>query len=216
MKKIMCLVLMLILVISPAYAYDTNTYKIDMPNNFKKSENNDYWQSENENVSASILIYTEDNTNNLDISSFEKNDLDKSGYTKELKEKFNTLDESIIIDDYSLTLDKISSYKAIKIDLKSSSKISDEKNSIVYQRQYITSSKNLIYYITVSSSNEDSLNNEEIKNILNSFKIKDELIEKQQEYIKYYICLGGIIIFGIALLILSIKTKKTTLKEKEK
>lgn len=216
MKKIMCLVLMLILVISPAYAYDTNTYKIDIPNNFKKSENNDYWQSENENVSASILIYTEDNTNNLDISSFEKNDLDKSGYTKELKEKFNTLDESIIIDDYSLTLDKISSYKAIKIDLKSSSKISDEKNSIVYQRQYITSSKNLIYYITVSSSNEDSLNNEEIKNILNSFKIKDELIEKQQEYIKYYICLGGIIIFGIALLILSIKTKKTTLKEKEK
>ena len=45
------------------YAYDTTTYRIDIPNNFKKSENNDYWQSEDEKVSANILIYTEDNTN---------------------------------------------------------------------------------------------------------------------------------------------------------
>ena len=80
---------------------------------------------------------------------------------------------------------------------------------IVYQRQYITSSKNFIYYVTVSSSDEDSLDSEEIKNVLNSFKIKDELIERQPEYLKYYICLGGIVIFGISILILSIKTTKT-------
>ena len=204
MKKAIYLILMLVLSISPVYAYDTTTYRIDIPNNFKKSENNDYWQSEDEKVSANILIYTEDNTNNLDISSFEKADLDKNKYVKELEKNFGSLDETINLSDYSVTLDKISSYKAIKIDLKSSYKISDEKDSIVYQRQYITSSKNFIYYVTVSSSNEDSLDSEEIKNVLNSFKIKDELIERQQEYLKYYICLGGIVI-----LILSIKTTKT-------
>lgn len=209
MKKAIYLILMLVLSISPVYAYDTTTYRIDIPNNFKKSENNDYWQSEDEKVSANILIYTEYNTNNLDISSFEKTDLDKNKYVKELEKNFGSLDEAINLSDYSVTLDKISSYKAIKIDLKSSYKISDEKNSIVYQRQYITSSKNFIYYVTVSSSNEASLDSEEIKNVLNSFKIKDELIERQQEYLKYYICLGGIVIFGISILILSIKTTKT-------
>ena len=30
---------MLVLSISPVYAYDTTTYRIDIPNNFKKSEN---------------------------------------------------------------------------------------------------------------------------------------------------------------------------------
>ena len=125
-----------------------------------------------------------------------------------MEKNFDSLDEAINLSNYSVTLDKISSYKAIKIDLKSSYKISDEKDSIVYQRQYITSSKNFIYYVTVSSSNEASLDSEEIKNVLNSFKIKDELIERQQEYLKYYICLGGIVIFGIAVLILSIKTTK--------
>ena len=46
MKKAIYLILMLVLSISPVYAYDTTTYGINIPNSFKKSDNNYYCQSE--------------------------------------------------------------------------------------------------------------------------------------------------------------------------
>lgn len=219
MKKIILYLLMLFIVptsMNAGYAYDNNYYDINIPNTFKKSDNENYWQKEDKNSSLNILIQIEENTNNLDIVSLNEDDLYKNEYIGELKEYFASFNSSIEISNYSITLDKISSYDAIKIDLESKNKISDEKLSLVYQNQYIMSSKNYVYYITISSSDKSNLNSEEVNEILKSFKIKDKLIEKKSELFKYYICLGIILLFAIAVVILSIKTTKESNKNKNK
>lgn len=219
MKKIILYLLMLFIFpasMNAVYAYDNNYYDINIPNTFKKSDNENYWQKEDKNSSLNILIQIEENTNNLDIVSLNEDDLYKNEYIGELKEYFASFNSSIEISNYSITLDKISSYDAIKIDLESKNKISDEKSSLVYQNQYIMSSKNYVYYITISSSDKSNLNSEEVNEILKSFKIKDKLIEKKSELFKYYICLGIILLFAIAVVILSIKTTKESNKNKNK
>ena len=76
------------------YAYSTDIYDIDIPDGFYKAENNDYWQKEGEDSSLSILIYTEKNKNNLDLSSYSEDDIDEEEYINALKRgghSFNTL-----------------------------------------------------------------------------------------------------------------------------
>ena len=66
-----------IISISLVYAYSTDIYDIDILDGFYKAENNDYWQKEGEDSSLSILIYTEKNKNNLDLSSYSEDDIDE-------------------------------------------------------------------------------------------------------------------------------------------
>ena len=67
---------------------------------------------------------------------------------------------------------------------------------MVYQRQYVTSSKNYIYYVTISSTNKNYLDSDELNNILSTFKINDELLKKTYDLKKYYIALTALILLG--------------------
>lgn len=197
-----------IISISLVYAYSTDIYDIDILDGFYKAENNDYWQKEGEDSSLSILIYTEKNKNNLDLSSYSEDDIDEEEYINALKRSLSDLGEDIQINTSSVKLVSVNNYPAIKMEVASSYKISDEANSDVYQLQYIFTSKNYVYHITVSSSAKENLSSSEVSSIINSFTIKDEQIKKQNDFTKYYITLGIIIVFGALVLICSKKITK--------
>ena len=136
------------------YAYSTDIYDIDIPDGFYKAENNDYWQKEGEDSSLSILIYTEKNKNNLDLSSYSEDDIDEEEYINALKRSLSNLGEDIQINTSSVKMVSVNNCPAIKMEVASSYKISDEANSDVYQLQYIFTSKNYVYHLTISSSDK--------------------------------------------------------------
>ena len=184
-----------------------STYDIKIPTSFKKDKNKDYWQKTINNETINILVHTDKNKDLLDLSNIDNNDINNERYLKQLKTTFKQLGYNI--DSYSTKLSKtnINNYPAIVMDVSSKYTLESNTENTVYQRQYILTSKNYVYYIICSSSNRKYLDNEEMFNILKTFKINDKLIDNKKEIIKYYVTLTCIIGLGVVITIIFSKKK---------
>lgn len=209
MKKVINFgfVVILFFVFSISNVFSSSVYSIEVPSTFKKDKSKDYWQRQVDNEKISILVYNTNNEKKLNIEKVRINDINKEQYLDVLKTTFK--EKGYKINSYSLDLDKtrLNDYPTIVMDVSSKYTLESKEESIVYQRQYILSSKNYVYYLIVSSSNKDYLDKEEIKNIVNSFKINDEMINKNKEMAKYYMVLTSIVALGIFITFVFSKKK---------
>ena len=132
----------------------------------------------------------------IDFKTLKKN-LKKDKYISSIEKSLKKFNDSVVINSNSIDLIEINTHKLIKFDITSVSQ--DEYKSTVYQTQYISSSKNYVYYIVVSSSSKENLSSKEIKSIINSFTMKDEFFNHKEKMIKYYIIISSIGLLWIIL-----------------
>ena len=140
MKKFISILFFLILIFCFTNVKAADYYEIKIPNSFKKEGDINYYVKE------------ENNSRNLNLNNYTEENIEDSRYIDKLKEEFNSLGYNINITSSNVYLTNINNYPMLVMDVISSYKLESESESIVYQRQYITSSKNYIYYITISSS----------------------------------------------------------------
>ena len=182
-------------------------YNIEVPSTFKKDESKDYWQKEIDNEKISIMIYTTENKELLNLKNITEDDINNEKYLEVLKATFKKMGYKINFYSSDLKKTKLNNYDAIVVDVSSKYILESNTENIVYQRQYVLTSKNYIYYLIISSSDKSYLDKSELKNIINSFKINDELIAENGQIIKYYITLVSIITFGIVITVVFSKKK---------
>ena len=175
MRKIIFIIVLLCMFITNVNA--SSTYSINIPSTFTSTKEN-YYEKE------------------LNINNYNDKSLKKANYVEKLKKDFKPLNKSHSIDASDIKLGYINNYKAIILEVTSSIELDSKNRSMVYQRQYVTSSKNYIYYVTISSTNKNYLDSDELNNILSTFKINDELLKKTYDLKKYYIALTALILLG--------------------
>ena len=188
-----------------AKAYSTDRYEIDIPNSYINDKEGSFSLKNNEK-NTTIDIIVNKNINKIDVDSLNEDDLTKDKYLSTIENELKKTNNSLVINQYNLSLYKINNHNSILFEIQAVS--NNKYNSIVYQNQYITSSKNYIYFVVISSSNKDDLNSSEIKDIVNSFKMKDDFFNHKQKMKKYYIITAGIIIIWIIAFTLIIINKK--------
>ena len=158
MKKIVGLLIIVIIMSSltiNVYGYENETYKIDVPNEYKEIESN------------GSCIFSKSKNLGIVILSVEANGLKKDFNTMSRTEMNQTLDR---LFGYSTNIinkekEKIGSSKSIKARLKSS-------NS--YMDVYIVTSDKHIMLIGFIAPTEDELDSQEYDTIKKSFKMKEK------------------------------------------
>lgn len=200
------IIVLLFIVLIPTVKANS-PYTIEVPSTFKKDKNNAYWQKEVNNEKVSILIYTTNNDNELNLDNINDKDINNDEYINVLKNTFKQLGYKITSYSSNFQKTTLNSYPAIVIDIDSKYTLESNAENVVYQRQYMLTSKNNIYYIIISSSNKKYLENEEINSILTSFEINDELVNKNSEMTKYYITLTLIVSLGVVIAFVFSKKK---------
>lgn len=193
MRKIIFIIVLLCMFITNVNA--SSMYSINIPSTFTSTKEN-YYEKETETDKTSIYIFTTDNEKELNINNYNDKSLKKANYVEKLKKDFKPLNKSHSIDASDIKLGYINNYKAIILEVTSSIELDSKNRSMVYQRQYVTSSKNYIYYVTISSTNKNYLDSDELNNILSTFKINDELLKKTYDLKKYYIALTALVLLG--------------------
>lgn len=213
MKKTLLLVLSLFSFIS-VYALETNSYRIDISNNFnKKSENYFEYEDKEKDLLVTLSIDVDHNNDEIDIDKYALGLLKDNNYLETIKNMFTNY-EGTKIEDYSVDVVKIDNHNALKINLSSTNIPLENYSSKVYQQQLVLSSKNYLYHIIITSNNKDELESENILNIIKSFKILDEDITYDNPYTNYYLSIALVIALWI-FVFTCILTKKNRKKVKE-
>ncbi|MDD6878760.1 MAG: hypothetical protein PUD59_00815 [bacterium] len=210
MKKILILLISLLFVL-PVYAYQTNSYKIDIPNEFIQKKENYFIYEKDEKI-VTILIDISNNNDNLDIDKYALGLLKDNNYIETIKNKFIEINDAQI-DEYNIEVTKIDNHNALKIHLVSSNIPLEDYSSIVYQEQFVLSSKNYLYHLIVTSNDKEEPNSETIMNVIKSFKILDEDIIEKNIYTNFYLAIG-IVIASWIFILTCILTKKNRKKLK--
>lgn len=208
MKKYIYLILSIIILgISNTYAYNTKTYEIDIPNNYKESKNQGTWEYSSKDYFTTISIIVDNNKNKLNFEDYNEDEIEKNEYIEELKDNFKKLNDGINVSSTYITFTKINNLKAIKMDVESNYTEDKKYNSLVYQTEYVIASEKYVYYIILSSSQKENLTSSEINNMLDSFEIKDDEATKDKSMTKYYLSIAIVIASSALALSISIKKK---------
>ena len=182
-KRIILLIaiifMLLVLFNSQTFAYSTNQYSINIPSNYINQGNGQFIRSTG---MPSIIIETDIN------KSYEKLKYKKE-YLEVFKDMFSTYEDDIaqyipsgydysfqIVDSKITTFTK-NSYKCFYFKYK----ITIEYQTM-YVKQYIVLSGNNVMYNLTLSGTDEALNSAEVKDIVNSFTIKN-YIPKDSEFI---------------------------------
>lgn len=160
MKKSIIISVVLLLILSIATtvnAYSTSEFEIDIPDSFKKAGTNVYVDGEGRSFNITTVPYNE-----KDGDPYNQRSIDKM--VNELKEEMNLQDVFI----KEITRCTKNNHKCAHIQ--SSYPIS---NMVYYIDQYAIVSGNKIYTLTLSALNKEDLNSGDLKNVLDSFTIKN-------------------------------------------
>ncbi len=213
MKKIMFFAFTTILILISfdfVKAYENSIYKIDIPDSYIKEKDNDIWKYNIEDNTTTISINVTDNKENINFENYNDNSINKDEYNKQIQEHLKEQYGDVEIKSSDIILTKINKHNSIKISVVSSYVDSGKYNSVVYQSQYILSSKKYIYNITVSSSDGNEINSNTVSNIINSFEFKDKAQKKDMTMVKFYLSIS--ILFALCLLFIALHKKKTNKK----
>jgi len=211
MKRILFILLFVILFPTiNVYGYQNSTYNINIPNTFIKSEEKDYWQYETDKMVSTILVIVEDNVDQVNLNNYDQENL-LGDYVKELENKIKESNKNTEIKFSSIDLKTINNYRALTIDLVSSYQLNNEVASRIYQRQYIFSSKNYIYYLTLSTSDQENLDSDMFDSIIKSFNIIDEMPQNKKDGNNSF---AIFLLISLCVIVVVIKLVLTTVKEK--
>lgn len=173
-KRIILLIAIIFILIvlfnSKTFAYSTNQYSIDIPSNYINQGNGEFVRSTG---MPSIIIETDVNTSYEHIEY-------KKEYLEVFKDMFSSYEDEIAqyiplgydysfqIVDSKITTFTDNNYKCFYFKYK----IAIEYQTM-YVKQYIVLSGNNIMYNLTLSGTEEALNSAEVKDIVNSFTIKN-------------------------------------------
>lgn len=166
------------------YGIENDYYKIEIPKTYEKKESvagQELYSSTTSEYTSSILIYTLKNNDKLDIAKYTSEDIKnqentfKNSMIKQYEEQKITAN----IKSLSGKIEKLNNYDSIIMNMETEYTFKKNK-STVYQKQYLFSSMDYLYYIIISTSSNDLLNSDETKKMLSSFEIKKELFEKDK------------------------------------
>lgn len=213
MKRIICFAfafLFVFILLDNVYAYENNIYKIEIPGSFIKSYDTDFWKLDSKDSTTTISINISNNDKKINFENYKSRDLNKKKYIQEIEKHLKEQYGNIQIKSSNIILTKINKYKSIKIDVISNYVDSGKYNSTVYQSQYILSSKKYLYNITISSSDLNEFQSPIIKNIVDSFEIKDKILKKDKKFTKFYLSIS--ILIALCLLFISLYKKRINKK----
>jgi len=219
-SKIKIFIVFIILIfgfIPYTYGYSTEKYEIDIPSNYTQTSENSFSRDDGCNINIVIVpfdinsdfsyAYSETNLNEL-VNSINEDYLKKI-LKDNLKTKYgNTLKESEI--DYILTTFKF--YGVIKKEVTTFSMNNYDCFHIIYSisildkttytDQYVTISSKETYTVTLTGTNENYCNSDEVKSLLDSFTIRNfkeitsnNISAKDNDYYDGAICLTLISVF---------------------
>ena len=213
MKRIICFAFaffFFFILLDNVYAYENNIYKIEIPGSFIKSYDTDFWKLDSKDSTTTISINISNNDKKINFENYKSRDLNKKKYIQEIEKHLKEQYGNIQIKSSNIILTKINKYKSIKIDVISNYVDSGKYNSTVYQSQYILSSKKYLYNITISSSDLNEFQSPIIKNIVDSFEIKDKILKKDKKFTKFYLSIS--ILIALCLLFISLYKKRINKK----
>lgn len=175
----MKIIKMMILLLSFAFfsscvsAYSTDTYTVDVPNEYtldiSSTDDLAIFSKNTQNKQPNFNVNVNPN-NGTNVNQMTESDIMDS--SNQLLTKL-TSTYNMPVDIIKKEKTKINDYDAVLISLKWNSK--EKLGYYVYQNQYMFTSKNNIYTITFSADKTQDLNSLESKNIINSFVISDSL-----------------------------------------
>lgn len=173
LKKFLCLIFVFMMVFTVTIlGYSNDKYEIQIPERFIEEEVVEDGIKVFSNISENFNILVKENLDKVDITELTKEQVDK------------------VADEIDKALDKanmpneILTKKMIKINnydfllIKNQFKLNVDSEAYLYQYKYIMTSENYIYYITYTTLDKEMY--EEFEKILETFKIKDKLIEKDE------------------------------------
>lgn len=201
--KVLSIMIVSILILSNVMAYSNDSYSIDVPTTYtvqNQSESDDYIMFVKDDA-TNINIYMRENTDETNIKDATESDMEEfvSSYINQIKSSYD-----INLDVLKKEKTTINGYDALFISTKWNSE--DMYGYDIYQNQYILTSKNHIYTLTLTSNNSDEFNSQDVLNIKSSFTIKDELIKDDSGLLTGVFV--GILIIVIASVIIFRKLKK--------
>lgn len=207
MKKIFLLMLFFF-GINNVYAYETNYFSIDIPEEYHiVTDINGIYKWENKDKYISITV--SNNTNNYSVKNYTQNDLDNQ--KKYIEDKINNnLNEY----DTKVTVTKINK-SILKDNLYSLSytiywPTKEHTGYDIYQYGNVISTDKYMYTIVYNTDND--ILDDEYKLILNSFTPVDIVNELDNDNFRIFMVI--IVAFILAIIRLIIKYKKKSKKKK--
>lgn len=205
LKKINKILIISIVIFSlglgSVFAYSTDSYSIYVPSTYERqsSSNTDNPIIFNDKnlKSQNFNVYVEANSENNNFKNATDADITKiaDGIVSEIYS-----DYKINVDVLKKEKTTLNGYDGIFISTKWNTQATAGYD--LYQNQYEFTSKNHIYVITFTTSNQDYLNSSEVDSIKKSFSIKDKLFENDKLdaskiaiYAVLIVVVAGVVVF---------------------
>jgi len=207
-------IILIILLLFPniIYAYENKIFDINIPENMilLTEENNIYkWAfDKDEKIPNLSIVISKNNDYNIDLF----NEEDTKNYEQYVKDKLNEeLKEfDINVDVYGSKIEQLNDFKTLIYTTKWNTKESFGYDT--YQKAYTFTTNKYLISLTFETKNEEELNKEEFKNIINSFNIKDDKIKidytKDLIYFLAFIIAGGLAGLTFSVIKNKIRSKK--------
>lgn len=208
MKKILLITLLLLNV--NVKAYENDFFKLEIPTDFKESnEDGIYkWTNDNTNENIVITIVKNTNENKYNIERYTKEDIEN--YEKYLKESMDKQLESynISVNVKNTKKEKLNDYDTISYDVYWPTK--ELTGNDIYQKGYTITTENYILSLTYTSTKEINNETEFYINSIKTLTISDKKIENNSFFSKKInrIILVGTIAGIIGYIISAIKKRK--------
>lgn len=207
MKKIFLLMLFLF-GINNVYAYETNYFSIDIPEEYHiVTDINGIYKWENKDKYISITV--SNNTNNYSVKNYTQIDLDnqKKYIEDKINNNLNEYDTKVTVTKMNKSILKDNLY-SLSYTIYWPTK--EHTGYDIYQYGNVISTDNYMYTIVYNTDND--ILDDEYKLILNSFTPVDIVNELDNDNFRIFMVV--IVAFILAIIRLIIKYKKKSKKEK--
>lgn len=231
MKRVMAIATIFILIFSifsNVCAYSTAQFSIDIPSTYTKVGLNSFTNTNGNNVNIQVTTtnysgkdpYTEQNLNDLVDEIYKQIEDSKDQLVAEAKKQYGSQLTDEELAGY------VSSFKCNYIDTKEITKFSKNEykcfhiignftmgDLTYFANQYSVISGNNVYTVTVSGQEKEEFETDEIKNMIESFTIKNfQGVKKNETSTKTMTsAITAIILFAIAIIggmVNKVKAKK--------
>lgn len=213
-------------VFGEVFAYSTNQFSIDIPDNYIKVTTNSFTNENGNNINIQIgsfsntgkgELYTEENLNELVDEIYKNLEDQKENLKIEMKNQYGAYYTDEQISEY------VNSFKCNYIDTKEITTFGKENykcfhivgnftmsDLTYFSSQYTVASGNNIYTLTISGDNKEFFETDEVKNIVSSFSINNfkEVKGKMSDTMQSVIIIIGCAIIGGVIGVITRKRNK--------
>ena len=214
-KIILSIILFSLLLSNFVFAYESSKYSLDVADGFYEVASNVFLNIEGESINIQI---TNAKGEKIKYSNEELEKLAKEleeNFEKSIREEF----KNEMLKTYDITIEEVEEIleliKVEGIEVKEITEFTKNKykcfhiltkymvkEEVMYADQYVMQSGDELYTITVTVRGKNNLENKSIKDMINSFTIKDfKKVDKTKEFDFMPIIIGALVGAGIAVII---------------